>query len=177
MGQEIDWAAVLADLEAKRATLDGVINSLRSLLGTGTLEAISTAIMKDGPARETSEPQEVKPGVFHGMSVSEACRKYLEITKTKQKTRAICDALLQGGIVSDAVDFYSNVYTTMVRNKDFLKLGKYWALAEWYPNRVPTAAARSGRKARRARKARKGRAPAAGKPKVVDIATDKAQTA
>jgi hypothetical protein len=153
MAQEIDWNAVLADLEARRATLDTAITSLRGLITGGGLEAIlaTPVTVKQVDAREmTDAPQEVRPGVFHGMSVSEACRTYLEITKKKQKTRAICDAVLQGGIESDARDFYSNVYTTMARNKDFIKLGKYWALSEWYPARAAAAvAAKPGKKTRR----------------------------
>jgi len=44
-----------------------------------------------------------------------------------------------------------------MRTKDFVKLGKYWALAEWHPTHVATAT-KPTRKARKvARKGSRGR--------------------
>lgn len=142
MAQEVDYAAVLADLEARRAALDGVIAVLKQLVGTGALEAILVPPTGDkaegGMARTAAAtPSEVAPGMFHGLSVSEAARKFLEMKKAKQRTVDIAAALRQGGIESTAANFYGNVFTTMKRRKDFIKLGKFWALAEWHPTRTP----------------------------------------
>jgi hypothetical protein len=174
MGQEIDYAAVLADLEARRATLDGVITVLKQMVGTGVLEAIlipsPPGTKSENANRDTvgsgALPSEVRPGVFHGLSVSEAVRKFLEMTKTKQRTVDIATALRQGGIESTADNFYGNVFTTMKRRKDFVKLGKFWALAEWYPTRaVPPV--KPATKKSRVRKGGRGRKPfTADKPKV-----------
>jgi hypothetical protein len=137
MSQEIDYTRVLADLEARRAALDAAIAGVRALLGQPADAA--GAVSVPGTPGQALEWSEIGPGTFHGMSVSEASRKFLEMTKKKQKTRVIAEALVNGGIESESKSFYSTVYTTMQRNKDFLRLGKYWALREWYPTRAEAA--------------------------------------
>ena len=155
MGQEIDYAAVLEDLEARRAALDGAISVLRQLVGTGALEAVlvppPSGAKSEGARNSSQTPSEVTPGLFHGLSVAEAARKFLEMTKAKQRTVDITAALKRGGIESAAGNFYSNVFTTMMRRKDFIKLGKYWALAEWYPTRAAASAA-AGKTAKKTRR-------------------------
>jgi hypothetical protein len=174
---EIDYAAVLVDLETRRAALDGAITVLRQLVGNGALDAVPSPGMKIEERDAT--PSEVVPGVFHGLSVSEAARKFLEMTKAKQRTVDIASALRQGGIESTADNFYGNVFTTMKRRKDFVKLGKFWALAEWYPTRA-TSPAKAPKKTRRGRKAK---AKPTDKPqhrqKAIDSASggEKAETA
>jgi hypothetical protein len=183
MGQEIDYTKVLADLEARRAAIEAAIVGVKAmLLGQGSAEGAPGAPAGAGaPHSDSALPTEVAPGVFHGMSVSEAARTFLEMKKQKQRTRTICDAMLAGGIESDARDFYSNVYTTLARNKDFFKRGKYWMLTSWDPRRAAAAAGpKPAKKTRRGKKGRKAQA-AAGveKRKVVDISAggEKAETA
>jgi len=163
---DIDDAAVLAYLKAKRASLDASIAALEAFLGPTPLEGVP-----DGVAvrlRNDDEPEQLGPGVFHGLSISEAAKRFLEITKKKQKTRAICDAIQKGGIETGAKNFLSNVYTTLLRNKDFMRLGSYWALAEWYPTKVP--AGKPTKKAKRSKRARTQKDhPATPSAKVVDI--------
>lgn len=173
MSQEINYAAVLADLEAKRAALDAAIAGVRAMLGQAAAESAGATEGATAPAPGVDVPKDVVPGVFHGKSVSEAAKMYLEMKKVKQKTRAICDALLQGGIESDSKNFYGNVYTTLTRNKDFFRRGKYWALTSWDPRRAAAAAARPARKARRGKgHGRKQQATTvADKRKVVDISS------
>jgi hypothetical protein len=183
MSQEIDYSAVLADLEARKAALDAAIAAVKAILGQGTLETASSVSGTGAAIRsENALPQEVAPGVFHGMSISEAARKFLEMRKAKQKTRAIADAIRQGGIESGARDFYSNVYTTMARRpKEFIRLGKYWALVEWHPTRAAVTTAKPAKKGRRGRKSPKAHSinAALGNQKMVDISSagEKAETA
>lgn len=154
MGQEIDYAAVLADLEARKTALDAAIAAVKAILGQGPVEALG---LSSGGTRQIgigSEPQEVTPGVFHGLSVSQAAKKYLEMKKTKQRTKDIAKAIREGGIETTASNFYANVFNTLKRGKDFIKLGKQWGLAEWHPTRVSTIPDRPTRKTRRARKER-----------------------
>lgn len=175
MGQDIDYAAVLADLESKRAALDAAIAAVRAILGQAPNEAPGGPGGGLSSTPGTDLPSEVTPGIFHSMSVSEAAKKYLEMKKVKQKTRALCDALSQGGIESDSKNFYGNVYTTLTRNKDFMRRGKYWALASWFPNVPASKPTKKGR----AKRGRKTTAPAGDKRKVVDISSggEKAETA
>jgi hypothetical protein len=137
MSQEINYAAVLADLEARRASLDAAIAAVRALLGQGPAEGVPGTDIARGtpqPQGEVRDASEIKPGTFHGMSVAEAARKFLEMTKTKQRTKDIVAAIQRGGIETTAGSFYSNVYTTLMRRKDFKRLGKNWVLEEWNPN-------------------------------------------
>jgi hypothetical protein len=153
MSQEIDYSSVLADLEARRAVLDAAIAGVRQLLGQ---VGESKASASPQGATMADLPQDVAPGVFHGLSISEAAKKYLQMTKTKHKTTAICDALRAGGIESASKSFYGNVFTSLKRNKEFIKLGKHWALADWHPTHVVAATAKKTKQARR-RKAPKPR--------------------
>jgi hypothetical protein len=185
MSNEVDYAVVAADLEARIASLQALLAGVRALMGQGSIDSPPTG-SGGGPApvgvpEKANLLKEVVPGVFHGMSVSEAARTFLEMTKVKQKTRAICDALTRGGIESDARDFYSNVYTTLDRNKDFFKRGKYWMLTSWDPRRAAAAAVKP---AKRKKAPRSGGAPRQSKgsretsTKVVGIASGtKAETA
>jgi len=149
MAQEIDDAAVLAHMKARLAALQASIAHYEAFLGQRSFEAAPDS----GQVAPAESRDQLGPGVFHGLSISEAARKFLEITKKKQKVRAICDALQQGGIESSSKNFYNNVYTTLGRTKDFIQIGKYWALAEWHPTRA-TAPPKPPKKARRVKKAR-----------------------
>lgn len=148
MTQEIDYAAVLTDLETRKMALDAAIAAVKAILGQAAPEATALAAASGNQGQPIGKgtAAEVTPGAFHGMSITEAARKYLEMRKTKQKTRTICEAIQKGGIETSAKHFYSNVYTSLGRNKDFIRLGKYWALAEWHPTRVPPTPARPKKK-------------------------------
>lgn len=105
--------------------------------------------------------------MFHGLSVAVAARRFLELKKTKQRMKDIVDGIQQGGIESSAGNFYSNVFTTLKRRKDFIRLGKFWALAEWHPTRV-AAQEKPSKKTRKARK------PASATPSVAAKGAGKA---
>ncbi len=156
MANEIDYSAVLADLEARRAMLDSAIAGLRLIVGQGQGALVEPgALAVTGPRSDASqgvtEAREIVPGTWHGLSVAEAARKFLEMTKKKQRTKDIAEALQRGGIESLSGNFYGGVFTTMQRRKDFIKLGKFWALAEWYPNRAVPEKPSKKTRAKRAR--------------------------
>lgn len=164
MGQDIDYAAVIADLENRRNTIDNTIAFLRGLVdGGGVVGAQAQMSSLLDLKREKPESREVVPGLFHGLSVAAAARKFLEMKRSKQRMVDIVSALQQGGIESEAGNFYSNVFTTISRKKDFTRLGKYWALAEWYPNR-PVVTAKKGGKKKRPGKKSSSKAAAAKEP-------------
>lgn len=158
MGQEIDYAAVLADLETRRALLDATIAGIRAMMlgqgPAGELPQLPSANKSLTPSTTRQESQEISAGMFHGMSAAEAAKKYLGMRRTKQRTKDIVEAIQRGGIESTAKNFYSNLYTTLMRDKDFIKIGKHWALAEWYPTRSSTAQEKPAKQARKARKVR-----------------------
>ncbi len=164
MSQEIDYAAVLADLERRKAALEAAIAGIEQIMGQSGTDGL-LQITKSPSSLQMEEHQEVAPGIFHGLSISEAAKKYLNITKTKQKTRSICDAIRKGGIETVAKNFYSNVYSILQRDKQFVRLGKYWALAAWYPSRAATSPSKP-RKRTRSKKSKPIMAKGPAKPEM-----------
>lgn len=177
MGNDIQhyYTAVLAALEARKAAIEAAILTIRQEMHGQAIEIqpssgnVATSTVATGSVQEAT--QGVVPGIFHGLSISEAARKFLMMTKTKQTTNAICQALLAGGVESSSKNFYSNVFTRLTRTKGFIKIGKGWALAEWHPTHVPTQA-KPKRQRKKPRPAKKTRTPkgSAAKPGLIDVA-------
>ncbi len=141
--QPIDYAAILADLEAKKSALDSAIASVRIAMAAGSLGQSS-----DGagfaPAASNGINGEVPAGAFFGKSIPDATKLFLEIVKKKQTSKDIATALLKGGMETASKDFPSIVHSILDRarkgaNPSFVKLGTQWGLAAWYPNFVPGA--------------------------------------
>lgn len=135
-GEKIDYAAIIADLEAKRATIDTAIASLRALSG---LEPIG---VPDGVVATTSMPfaasgaGEIPDGSFHGKSIPEGIRVYLELMRKKQTAREIAEGLKKGGMESKSKFFEKIVYATLDRLKktrEVVKIRSEWGLPQWYP--------------------------------------------
>lgn len=126
---EIDYAAVLADLEQKRDELDAAIKAIQPFVGAGA---------QARTARAGSE--ELQPDSFFGMNILDAAVKYLHMAKRPKRADEIADALLAGGYMTTAKNFQANVQTTLRREDDregstVWMPNKTWALAEWYPSR------------------------------------------
>lgn len=128
------YEAVLADLRAKRAELDAAIVTIEKVMGiasaVGSASGSSTAIGVSGSVTE---------GMFFGMNLTEAARKYLHGVRKKQSAREIAEALERGGFHHQSKDFPNTVRAIMARNAsnegDFIRLQTDWGLAEWFPGR------------------------------------------
>ena len=146
MSGPIDYNAVLADLEAKRAQIDAAIAVIRSLVGSGAAEGAQApnggeeggtgAANPPAPNRPTGQTQ-IQSDTFFGLSSSAAVRKFLGMMKRPQKPRAIADALRTGGQIHAVDDkvAYTNVATALRRGdgKEFVQTRNgEWGLAEWY---------------------------------------------
>ncbi len=131
---QIDYNAVLADLEAKKAKIEDAIATIKSLV-TG------------GVASNTSLPGSsvVRPDTFLKMSIPDATKKYLEMTRAKQPTQDIMEALVKGGLPPSK---YNTVYAILRRRQsqvgDIINMKGDWALAEWYPNHKTKKTTKSG---------------------------------
>jgi hypothetical protein len=119
----IDYAAVLADLEARRDQLELAIVTIKAIIAQG------------GGAPNTPTGGKVPHDAFLKMSIPDATKKYLSFTRQKKDTQAIIDALEEGGLPRSE---YSTVYAVLRRREkqigDIINLKGDWALAEWYPN-------------------------------------------
>ena len=131
--QPINYAAVLADLEAKRAQLDSAIAAIKTLMEqTGALAATAP------PVPRIAGLSEVPSQAFAGLSVSAAVRKLLEMMQRRMTVREIMQGLQAGGLKPSK---YRNVYAILRQREsdkaDIIKVDAKWGLAEWNPELPP----------------------------------------
>jgi hypothetical protein len=163
MTQEaIDYEAVIADLEAKRTTIDTAITSLRAAMMAANQGGASVAA-------KPIDPASIPDDTFFGLSIGEAAKKYLTIVKRKQSVKEIADALDRGGLPHTSVNFVNTVSTMMNRAgadpaSGLVRVGRgEWGLAAWYGSRrpKPEPVKKSKRKPQE-RKSEKSKSPAPG---------------
>jgi hypothetical protein len=174
-----DYAAILADMEAKYAALGNAIASLRAALATGALGVgeISTGPSSAGITQPPGAPVSLPRGAFLGKSVTEAIKLYLSAIRKKQTNKEIAQALKDGGLESTG-NFDSYVTGGLFRLKNegtLLRFDDGWGLAEWYPESFRTRVvekAGNGEKRRGKKKAARKNKAAEGKatPKAVSAA-------
>jgi hypothetical protein len=162
--QTIDYAAIISDLEAKKAALDATITAFRAAQAAGAL-GVSVGDSMPAMADEASallRGMDVPVGAFLGKSIPEAAKLCLQIVKRKMTSKEISENLKKGGIESTAQNFPSIVHSILMRaskgGSGIVKLDRsYWGLAEWYPAGLRTSSTdrRNGAKA----KSPKPRAP------------------
>jgi hypothetical protein len=131
--QPINYAAVLADLEAKRAQLDSAIAAIKVLMEqTGALAATAP------PVPRIAGLSEVPSQAFAGLSVSAAVRKLLEMMQRRMTVREIMQGLQAGGLKPSK---YRNVYAILRQREsdkaDIINVDAKWGLAEWNPELPP----------------------------------------
>jgi len=129
----INYAAVLADLQAKRVQLDSAIASIRVLMEqTGIMAATAP------PLPRLAELSQVPPSAFVGLSVSVAVRRLLEMMQRRLSVREIMRGLQAGGLKASK---YRNVYAILRQREsdkaDIIKVDRLWGLAEWNPELPP----------------------------------------
>ncbi len=127
---EIDYSAVLADMEAKRDALSTAIENMRRWLGSASPGVTQAAQRGNGG--------EIPSDAFFSLSIPDAIKKYLGIVKGKRTTNDIAEALEKGGITHGSKNFRNSVSTALYRehdqpNGDIAKVGEgEWGLVDWY---------------------------------------------
>lgn len=127
-----EMQSFLVGLEAKRDALNQAIESLRVVLG---LEAGGSTPGVLGL------PREITSTTFWGKTIPDATKLYLQmVNKKPQSTVQIADALLKGGMETNAKDFPATVQAMLRRFEnqadDVIRVPSgEWALAEWFPDR------------------------------------------
>jgi hypothetical protein len=162
----LDYAAMIADLEAKKAAIENSIASLRlaagSPIGSSASDASSQATIQN------DRPMELPVGAFLNMSFPAAIKLFLSATKRKQTIREIATALKNGGMESLSDNFESVVTGALNRMKtndppEVLRFSDGWALAENYPESFRNRLAQSAKPVAKTKK----------KPKKVVVAASK----
>lgn len=140
--------AMLKQLELERARLDIVIAALRVQLGqpanAESSIALTTLLGTSAPSALGATPGSIRPDEFFQMSIPEAIKRYLSIMKSPQQPKAITTALKSGGLLTNARDFSSTIWTALSRLKEQGEItniaGQGWGLSEWYKGRLGSAA-------------------------------------
>jgi hypothetical protein len=119
----VDWGAALADVEGRIAKLQLMADNIREFMAASGVNPTSPG---GGGIRADS---------FLKMSIPDATKKLLEMTRAKQSTQDVMDALEKGGLPPSK---YNTVYSILSRRAktvgDIINMKGDWALAEWYPN-------------------------------------------
>jgi hypothetical protein len=137
--EPINYEAVIADLEAKKAQLDATITMLRALGGLGTISAPPPS---GGGGGITGG--RFAADAFMGKSIPEAAVTILQNTSPRRRmsTQDLMDTMEKGGLPSSK---YNTVYSILRRREsqvgDLINMQGEWGLAAWYPNHVRAAKA------------------------------------
>jgi hypothetical protein len=127
----INYEAVLADLEAKKAQLEAAIAGIR--LAMGQPGGPSSGPGGGGGTYSAAAPP--PHDAFIGLSIAEAAKKHLSTVRKKLSTQELMTAMEAGGLPNSK---YSTVYNVLRRREmqigDIINMKGDWALAEWYPN-------------------------------------------
>lgn len=125
----VNYNAVLADLEKRKAQIESAIAAVKAILaaiGGGSLDGANGGVFS---------PENIPTGAFLRLSIADATKKYLDMVKTKQSVPQITQALERGGLPPAKTN---TVYAVLRRREndigDIFRLGDEWALTEWYPN-------------------------------------------
>ena len=131
MASEVDeMVSLLAKLEAKRDALNQMIEGGRAYLAAEGAGAAGIAI-----------PREITATVFWHKTIPEATKIYLQMCNKKpQTTQQVADALLKGGMETNAKDFPATVNAMLRRTEsqtdEIIRVPSgEWALPEWFPDR------------------------------------------
>jgi len=127
--QPINYEAVLADLESRKAQLEATIAGIRLVMGQpGT----SPSGPGGGGGYSGGAPAH---DAFIGMSIPEAAKKHLTAVRKKLSTQDLMAAMESGGLPPSK---YNTVYAILRRREkqvgDIINMKGDWALQEWYPN-------------------------------------------
>lgn len=179
MADTLDYSAMLADMESKRAILDQAIASLRAAIAAGLgilgespggiASAIGISSLGGGSGGD------IPRGAFLGKNIPESILAYLAAVRKKSSSSEIAEGLKKGGIESTSKTFGIVVNNTLYRLKKAGKLLLFddgWALSEWYPESLrsrvdqnnKSKSKKSGPKKKKARKETKQVKAASEKP-------------
>jgi hypothetical protein len=131
------YAAILADMEARRAALDTAIAGLRAAVAAGILGAFGELQTSPTALNATVAPAglaDLPRGAFLGKTAREAIRLYLSTIRRKQTNKEIAQALQEGGLESTG-NFDKYITSALFRLKEdgeLLRFDDGWGLSEWY---------------------------------------------
>ncbi|HEY2381799.1 MAG TPA: hypothetical protein VGK48_11530 [Terriglobia bacterium] len=149
----IDYAAILADLEAKKVALEQSIIGIRAGLKLGVLGAAgeissNAAQVVDSGGPVSGFPVDLPVGAFLGMNIPAAIKLYLSSARAKKTNREITQALEAGGLEANSkLDALVNsAIFRMKSSGEILRFKEGWGLKEWAPAGFRPAVAETPKK-------------------------------
>jgi hypothetical protein len=141
-----EYDAVIADLENQVIELQGTIEILKRQRDKTSGTTTATAPVDAAPTARKSRFGDIFPAgavsiasdAFFGMSIVDAAKKYLNMVKKPQDTKAIMEALERGGFQHTSKNFYGTIFSVIRRRAknegDIVKVSSgLWGLTDWYP--------------------------------------------
>jgi hypothetical protein len=170
MATNIDYPAMLADMESKRDSLIASIANLRAFLGLPAQGNGDTSRSSGTLGQSTSMASDLPKGALLNKSIPEAVKLYLKSVAAKRTTREITEALQAHGVESLSSNFSGIVFTALKRLKqsqEVLQFEEGWGLAEFYPAHIRAALtdAPSNKPKKKSKPKGKARAQASKSPK------------
>jgi hypothetical protein len=142
MAKQIDLEQWLKELQADVDKKQLMIAEIKEKLGQRhktdevSQETDEITLQQSENDVGTTETVHIRSDAFFQMSMPRAAEKYLKMIKRPAHTNEISEALKKGGFLSQAKNFNVVVHSGLHRDKAFIKVGKDWGLAEWYPART-----------------------------------------
>ncbi len=133
----IDYMAVLADMDAKKAALEAAIAGVRQMLGQSQ-SSVSSAMSVGGP---TPTSVVIRADEFFQMSIGDTTIKYLNMVRKPQSTQEIATALESGGMTHTSKNWYQTVSGSLLRREsadgEIMRVKRgMWGLSTWYPGKA-----------------------------------------
>ena len=142
MSTNIDYPAMLADMESKRDSLIASIANLRAFLGLPAQGGNDTNRSGAGSGQNALASSDLPKGALLNKSIPEAIKLYLKSVAAKRTTREIAEALQAHGVESLSANFFGIVFTALKRlkqSREVLQFEEGWGLAEFYPAHIRAA--------------------------------------
>ena len=144
----VDYAAVLADLEARKAQIESAISVIKALIAGGMpppqqpiIAPSGTAGMMAAAGASSGGSFSIESDTFFGLSILDATKKFLAMRKRPSTGPEIVEALRQGGQVNAQNETFGNTLGATLSRSDAgagavvrVGRGKY-GLREWYANK------------------------------------------
>ena len=148
-GRQIDYAALLEDLENDRKELEGLIAYVKhKKMGQeepSQVTQMPSGTSRTGGARSATiiaatgtSGSNARRHAYFALGLIDATKKYLTEMKEPKSAREIADALLGGGFKTTSKDFNNTVFSVLARENrkqdgEIVKVNTGWGLPEWYP--------------------------------------------
>ena len=139
MSEETDYAQLLRTLEEERADIDRLIAWVNKRIGQepGSAQPPNSSLAKSSPTVSSLHLTRLASDEFFRMSVPQAIKAFLNLSKRPKSAKEITAGLQNGGLAHKARNLYATVYPTLLRMEKAAEVVRVrkgeWGLTEWYP--------------------------------------------